>query len=109
MQGRIAGLDIVANSSDGTGSTMRIRGVTSITGNNQPLIVINDVPYEYQIDPNFDYAHSNQEQYANMLSINPDDILEITVLRCRASAIGVPEGQMVNHDNYERGSSGPTR
>ncbi|MBP1664240.1 MAG: SusC/RagA family TonB-linked outer membrane protein, partial [Bacteroidetes bacterium] len=33
LQGRISGLDIVANSSDpGTGTSMRIRGVTSITG-----------------------------------------------------------------------------
>jgi len=112
LQGRIAGLDIVANSSDpGTGSTMRIRGVTSITGNNQPLIVINDVPYEYQIDPNFDYAHSNQEQYANMLSINPDDILEITVLKdAGASAIWGSRGANgVIMITTKRGSSGPTR
>ena len=34
LQGRIAGLDIVSNSSDpGSGTSMRIRGVTSINGN----------------------------------------------------------------------------
>jgi TonB-dependent SusC/RagA subfamily outer membrane receptor len=112
LQGRIAGLDIVANSSDpGTGSSMRIRGVTSITGNNQPLIVVNDVPYEYQIDPNFDYAYSNQEQYANMLSINPDDILEITVLKdAGASAIWGSKGANgVIMITTKRGASGPTR
>ena len=75
LQGRIAGLDIVANSGDpGSGTSMRIRGASSITGNNQPLIVVNNIPYEMQVDQSFDYANSNQEQYANLLSINPDDI-----------------------------------
>ncbi|MGC3979421.1 MAG: SusC/RagA family TonB-linked outer membrane protein [Paludibacteraceae bacterium] len=112
LQGRIAGLDIVANSSDpGTGTSMRIRGVTSINGNNQPLIVVNGVPYEVQVDPNFDYANSNQEQYANMLSINPDDILEITVLKdAGASAIWGSKGANgVLMITTKKGISGPTR
>ncbi|VBB44746.1 conserved exported hypothetical protein [uncultured Paludibacter sp.] len=112
LQGRIAGLDIVANSSDpGTGTSMRIRGVTSINGNNQPLIVVNGVPYEVQVDPNFDYANSNQEQYANMLSINPDDILEITVLKdAGAAAIWGSKGANgVLMITTKKGISGPTR
>jgi TonB-linked SusC/RagA family outer membrane protein len=94
LQGRIAGLDIVSNSGDpGSGSSMRIRGVTSINGSSEPLVVVNGVPYEVQIDPNFDFANSNQEQYANMLSINPDDILEISVLKdAAASAIWGSKG-----------------
>lgn len=112
LQGRIAGLDIVANSSDpGTGASMRIRGVTSITGNSQPLIVVNGIPYEAQIDANFDFANSNQEQYANMLSINPDDILEITVLKdAGASAIWGSKGANgVLMITTKRGAYGPTR
>jgi TonB-linked SusC/RagA family outer membrane protein len=94
LQGRIAGLDIVANSGDpGSGSSMRIRGVTSITGSSEPLIVLNGIPYTAEVDKNFDYANSNQEQYANMLSINPDDILDITVLKdAAASAIWGSKG-----------------
>lgn len=112
LQGRIAGLDIVANSSDpGTGASMRIRGVTSITGNNQPLIVVNGIPYEAQVDANFDFANSNQEQYANMLSINPDDILEITVLKdAGASAIWGSKGANgVLMITTKKGAYGPTR
>lgn len=94
LQGRIAGLDIVANSGDpGSGSSMRIRGVTSISGSSEPLIVLNGIPYTAETDKNFDYANSNQEQYANMLSINPDDILDITVLKdAAASAIWGSKG-----------------
>jgi len=112
LQGRIAGLDIVANSGDpGSGTSMRIRGVTSITGSSEPLIVVNGVPYEVQIDPNFDFANSNQEQYANMLSINPDDILEISVLKdAAASAIwGAKGANGVLMITTKRGLSGPTR
>ncbi|HLP05235.1 MAG TPA: SusC/RagA family TonB-linked outer membrane protein [Paludibacter sp.] len=112
LQGRIAGLDIVANSGDpGSGTAMRIRGVTSITGNSQPLIVVNNVPFESQVDPNFDFANSNQEQYANMLSINPDDILEITVLKdAGASAIWGSKGANgVLMITTKKGIAGPTR
>lgn len=86
IQGRIAGFDIVANSGDpGAGTSMRIRGATSINANTQPLIVVNGIPYEVQVDPSFDFASANQEQYANMLTINPDDIDEITVLKDAAA------------------------
>ena len=112
LQGRIAGLDVVANSSDpGKAASMRIRGVTSITGNSEPLVVLNNVPYSINIDPNFDFANSNQEQYANMLSINPDDILEITVLKDAASSAiwGSRGANGVIMITTKRGVSGPTR
>jgi len=112
LQGRIAGLDIVSNSGDpGSGTSMRIRGSTSINGNNQPLIVVNGVPFELNIDPNFDFANSNQEQYASMLSINPDDIQEITVLKdAAASAIWGSKGANgVLMITTKKGAMGPTR
>jgi len=112
LQGRIAGLDIVANSGDpGSGTAMRIRGASSINGNNQPLIVVNGIPYEMQVEQNFDYANSNQEQYANLLSINPDDIQEITVLKdAAASAVWGSKGASgVIMITTKKGTSGPTR
>ena len=112
LQGRIAGLDIVSNSGDpGSGTSMRIRGTTSINGSSQPLIVVNGVPYEVQVDPNFDFASSNQEQYASMLSINPDDIQDITVLKdAAASAIWGSKGANgVLMITTKKGVAGPTR
>jgi TonB-linked SusC/RagA family outer membrane protein len=112
LQGRIAGLDIVSNSGDpGSGTSMRIRGSTSINGDNQPLIVVNGVPMEVQVDPNFDYANSNQEQYASMLSINPDDIQEITVLKDAASSAiwGSKGANGVLMITTKKGAMGPTR
>ncbi len=86
LQGRIAGLDIVANSGEpGAGMSMRIRGTSSITGNTQPLIVVNGIPFETDIATNFDFSTANEEQYASLISVNPDDIQEITVLKDAAA------------------------
>jgi len=112
LQGRIAGLDIVSNSGDaGSGTSMRIRGASSINGSSQPLIVLNGVPYEMQVTQNFDYANSNQEQFANLLSINPDDIQEISVLKdAAASAVWGSKGANgVIMITTKKGRTGPTR
>ncbi len=111
LQGRVAGLDIVANSGDpGSGTSMRIRGASSINGSNEPLIVVNNVPFEASTN-GMDLQNSNQEQIANMLSINPDDILEITVLKdAAASAIWGSKGANgVLMITTKKGISGPTK
>ena len=112
LQGRVAGFDIVANSGDpGAGTSMRIRGTTSINASSEPLIVVNGIPYEVEIDPSFDFANANQEQFANMLSINPDDIEEITVLKDAASTAvwGSKGANGVLVIKTKKGVRGPTR
>lgn len=112
LQGRIAGLDILGNSGDlGSGTTMRIRGITSINASSEPLIVLNGVPYEVDLDPTFDFATANEEQFANMLSVNPDDIEEITVLKDAASTAiwGSRGANGVLVINTKKGTRGPVR
>lgn len=112
LQGRMAGLDIVNASGDlGSGSSMRIRGSGSINSNSQPLIVLNDIPYESHVDGTFDYANATSEQFANLLSINPEDIEEITVLKDGASAAiyGARGANGVIMIKTKRGVKGPTR
>ena len=87
LQGRIAGLDIIGNSGDlGSGSTMRLRGVSSISTltDSNPLIVIDGNIREVNLD-NFDMASANQEKFAELLNINPEDIASITVLKDAAA------------------------
>lgn len=90
LQGQIAGLDIVANSGNaGAGTTMRLRGTSTLNGNAQPLIVLNDhiqdIPEEAK--QNIDYSNlDNEEQFSTLLSINPEDIESITVLKDGAAA-----------------------
>ena len=46
LQGRIAGLDIVAGGDLGKGSSMRLRGVSTINGSSDPLIVVDGNVWE---------------------------------------------------------------
>jgi len=90
LQGRIAGLDIVANSGDlGKGSTMRLRGAASISNltDANPLIVVDGNIREVNLD-NFDMQGANDEQFAELLNLNPEDIASMTLLK-DASALGV--------------------
>ena len=87
LQGQIAGLDIVANSGNlGAGTTMRLRGastVSTLTSSN-PLIVVNGNTWNVDMS-NFDMQSANDEQFAQLLNINPEDIESITVLKDAAA------------------------
>lgn len=112
LQGRIAGLDIVNVSGEpGAGMSMRVRGTTSLNASSEPLIVINDIPYETEIDANFDFATANQEQYAQLINVNPDDIESITVLKDAASTAiwGSKGANGVLMITTKKGKAGPTR
>ena len=87
LQGRIAGLDIIGNSGNlGSGSTMRLRGASSISTltDANPLIVVDGNIREVNLD-NFDMAGANDEKFAELLNINPEDIASITVLKDAAA------------------------
>lgn len=85
LQGEIAGLDIVSNSGNlGAGTTMRLRGVTTINGDANPLIVVDDKIFDNP-DEDFDFQNADQEQYASLLSVNVEDIAKIDVLKDAAA------------------------
>ena len=65
LQGRAAGVDIVNNSTQlGAGGEIRIRGNRSITGNNNPLIVVDGMAYGGSVN-----------------DINPDNISNMDILK----------------------------
>ena len=110
LQGRIAGLDIVANSGDlGAGTTIRLRGVSTIHGNQNPLVVVNGNPIT--VDNGFDFENANDERFAELLQVNPDDIESITVLKdAAAQAIWGSRGSNgVIEIKTKRGVRGKTR
>lgn len=95
LQGRIAGLDIVANSGNlGSGTSMRLRGASTISTvcSTEPLIVVNgDVWNVDQSD--FDVNTANDEKFAQLLNVNPEDIQKISVLKdAAATAIWGSQG-----------------
>ena len=111
LQGQIAGLDIVANSGNlGAGTTMRLRGVTSINGSAEPLIVVDGNIFDNP-DANFDFQNANEETYASLLSVNPSDIEDIQVLKdAAATAIWGSRGANgVISIRTKRGARGATK
>lgn len=83
LTGKVAGLQVTSNGPAGSAS-VEIRGVNSLTGNNQPLYVIDGVPIINNVETGeltLDYGNP-------AASLNPDDIESMTVLKgANAAAI----------------------
>ncbi|MDX5421504.1 MAG: SusC/RagA family TonB-linked outer membrane protein [Hymenobacteraceae bacterium] len=80
LSGKVAGVQIV-NSSGAVGSSARItlRGNNSLTGDNQPLFVVDGIPISNATNTNAGYGGVD---YGNAASdINPNDIESISVLK----------------------------
>ena len=81
LQGRAAGVFINSGSGKlGQGLNIRIRGISSISANQQPFVVIDGVPVLSQAIGSYD------EPDNPLASINPDDIESIEVLKDAASS-----------------------
>lgn len=86
LQGKISNLDIMSMSGDpGTASTIRIRGAASLNASNEPLIVIDGIPQDNEIDSDFDFGDSNLENFSSLLNMSPNDIQSIEVLKDAAA------------------------
>ena len=86
LQGRLSGVDITANSGDpGAGMQIRIRGTSSINSSNDPLIVVDGMPYETSIPSDFNFGAADELGYASLLNIAPTDIKDITILKDAAA------------------------
>lgn len=86
MAGRVPGLVVSQTASGPSGSTRVIlRGSTEMTGNNQPLYVIDGVPLD-----NTNYGSAGQyggyDLGDGISSINPDDIENMSVLKGPAAS-----------------------
>lgn len=112
LQGRLSGVDIVASSGEpGAGLSIRIRGTSSLNASNEPLIVINGVPFETEIDALFDFASADEQQYAQLIGVSPDDIDEISVLKDAAATaqFGSRAANGVLMIKTKRGTKGKAR
>ena len=113
LQGEIAGLDIVSNSGNlGSGSSMRLRGVSSINGSQEPLIVVDGNILEDYNNDDLDLDNmENEEQFATLLQVAPEDIASIKVLKdAAATAIWGSRGANgVIEITTRRGARGKTR
>ncbi len=77
LNGKVAGLQISNNAEPGGQSRIRLRGATSIDAQSAPLFVIDGVP----LDDQENLSNRNPLNF-----INPNDILDITVLKDASAA-----------------------
>ena len=111
LQGKAANLYVSQTSGQpGAGASVIIRGVSTVTGNYQPLYVIDGV----QIRPDVPTggAYNIPQSYANELpGINPDDIENISVLEGAAatSIYGAAGANGVLMITTKRGKAGQTK
>ena len=81
LSGKIAGVDVISSSgSPGASANIVIRGRTSFSGSNAPLIVVDGIPIDNS------YAGSNFTDQSNRaIDINPNDIQSMSVLKGTAA------------------------
>ncbi len=93
LQGRVAGVEVTSSSGvPGASSSITIRGVSSISSSNQPLMIVDGLPLDNKTlntgvlasdAPGSATAFSNRGvDFTNRAAdINPDDIESLTVLK----------------------------
>ena len=122
LQGRVAGLDIISTSGvPGASSSILLRGVSSLSGSNSPLMVIDGLPADNSTQSTSDFgavegssrAFENRGvDFTNRSSdFNPEDIESITVLKGPEAAalygIAAANGAIVI--TTKRGKAGESR
>ncbi|MGL5683761.1 MAG: SusC/RagA family TonB-linked outer membrane protein [Marinifilaceae bacterium] len=112
LQGRLSNVDIIASSGDpGSKMAIRIRGTSSLSANNEPLIVVDGIPYVTEISDDFDFATADQEDFGALVNISPSDIESIEVLKDAAATAmwGSQGANGVLVITTKKGSRGKTR
>jgi TonB-dependent SusC/RagA subfamily outer membrane receptor len=95
LQGRVAGMNVGSTSgAPGASTNVVLRSITSISGNNQPLYIVDGIPMnnstfdpvgstsqtqEYYTPRNMDYSSRGND-------LNPEDIESMTVLKGASAA-----------------------
>lgn len=85
LQGAMANVDILTGADPGSGSSIRIRGTSSLNASNEPLFVVDGVPLPVEVADDFSFASANSEDYGSLLNISPADIESIEVLKDAAA------------------------
>ena len=87
MSGKVAGLQITSSNTMGGSNNVILRGMKSLTQNNQALFVVDGVPYD---NSNQSVNNTGSQGYYDLgnasADINPNDIESISVLKGAAAS-----------------------
>ncbi|MBK6995523.1 MAG: TonB-dependent receptor plug domain-containing protein [Lewinellaceae bacterium] len=97
LYGKLTGVNIIANSgAPGGGTTVKLRGITTLNSNSQPLYIVDGVYYDnsnYRSNTNFVSAAAGQgstryqdNPSSRVADLDPEDIERIEVLKGASAA-----------------------
>jgi TonB-linked SusC/RagA family outer membrane protein len=97
LSGKVAGATVIGSGgSPGASTFIKLRGSNSLTGSNQPLIVIDGIPFSNEM---FGNSTAGVSQSNRAMDINPDDIENVTILKGPAATalygISASNGAMI--------------
>ena len=88
LSGKVSGVQVIRSSNGPGGSSkIQLRGSNSITGTNQPLIVVDGVPMDnFTGADNSDFYNPSTDMGNGLSDINPEDIESMSVLKGASAA-----------------------
>ena len=82
LRGKVPGVQIGATSGlAGSGTNVIIRGYSSITGSNQPLFVVDGVPFNSDTNNDRGALAGSSSASSRFLDLDPNNIAEVNVLK----------------------------
>jgi TonB-linked SusC/RagA family outer membrane protein len=82
LQGKAPGVNITSTGGiSGSGTNITIRGYSSATGSNQPLFVVDGVPFNSGTNQNAGFTTGGVTTSSRMLDIDPNNIESVSVLK----------------------------
>ena len=86
LTGKASGLNITNQSGlSGSGTSIIIRGLSTFSGSNQPLFIVDGVPFASQTNANDDFVDGNNGS-SRFLDLDPNNIEIVNVLKGLAAA-----------------------
>ena len=82
LQGKVPGVNITSTGGiSGSGTNITIRGYSSVTGSNQPLFVVDGVPFNSSTNQQTGFTTGGQTTSSRMLDLDPNNIESVSVLK----------------------------
>ncbi|MDI1324263.1 MAG: SusC/RagA family TonB-linked outer membrane protein [Algoriphagus sp.] len=82
LQGKVPGVNITStNGMSGSGTNMVIRGYSSATGSNQPLFIVDGVPFNTSTNAQNGFTTGGAATSSRFLDIDPNNIESMSVLK----------------------------
>jgi len=87
MQGKVAGVDIrTSQGTPGAATRFQVRGNSSFFGDNQPLLIVDGVPYDNSMVETSSMTSGGSAYSSGIAALDPNDIESFNVLKGSAAA-----------------------